>query len=166
MPLVIPHVLVNGNVADAGQVNQNFQAIKDYLDTTKLDPSTSLQRPYAEEVFTFHLETVVGGTTRKYRFKNTSEALYFSQCEVAVETVAGVPSLSVTVKENGFDRLTVPLTWVSGVDPLATNKSTTGFSSASAVGLSELTIEVQNVAVAGQDANDVSVTLHCRKLHR
>ena len=152
---------VDGVVLTAAQLNTAFNAIKTYLDTTKLS-TTSLQYPRSNVSLGYPvLGTTAAGGAKTFRWKvpagvtwqPTEFQLYFNS------VASGTPTVSLAVTCNGVSVLASALTQGTA----ATVATVASFNVTSFLAGEVVIVQL---SVAGGNVDDIYAVLHGKTLHR
>ena len=157
MALTFPYTLANGNTSDATQVMANFDAIKTYVDTTKLSAQSNLSTPYALVPVTFSIDgDLAGGTTVNRYFKvPTGVTLIPLSAQVAFDVVtAGTPTVELQLYVGATPALTAACT-TSTADTI---NEKLAFDTQSFAPATTIKFAISNTAAGGNTANGVTAT--------
>lgn len=161
MALTYPHSFTTGATIDASQVNANFEAVKTYLDTTKLSAQNNLSTPYSLVPFTFTIPgAFAGGATNTFYVKvPTGVALRPISAQVAIRAVAaGTPVVTLQATVGGSNVLTS----ACSTSAAATPDEEIAFDITSVAAGSVIAVTITNTAGGGNTATDVTGALICK----
>ena len=149
---------VSGGSISASQVQQNFNDVRNFILSTKLDTS-NLQTPYANEAMAFSFNSIGSGATETRRFKVPANVtIAWVAAQVSFESGSGA-TVSLQYTDDGTNVLTSALTQGTAE---ATNQST-GFDVSSSEGGSVIAVSVSS---SGATATNVTAVLWYKTLLR
>ncbi len=156
MPLTFPNTLANGNTADAPQVMANFDAIKTYLDTTKLSAQSNLSTPYALMAVSYSIDgDLAGGVVANRYFKvPAGVTLIPVSSQLAFDSItAGAPTVTFNMFVGATQALTASCT-KSAADAVDERIAydTTSFAPATTI-----IFTITNTSAGGNTANGITV---------
>jgi len=152
------HHFLSGGSISAAQVQQNFNDVRNFILTTKVDTS-NLQTPYTNEAMAFNFNSITSGATETRRFKvPAGVTIVWTEAQVSFESGAGA-TVSLQFTDDGTNVLTSALTQATAD---ATNQST-GFDVSSSEGGSVIAVAVSS---SGATATNVTAVLWYKTLLR
>lgn len=156
--LTIPNTLVNGATNDAGDVNDNFDAVETWANGN-VGP-TNLSAPYGIMAFTFSTAALAGAASAYHRVKlPTGIAFQPVTAEVAYQTEAGASSATLSIQNVTLASALLSSSLVSST--AASVATTSSFAAASVAGATELLF---TVLAGANNLTYVTVTLYMQAI--
>jgi len=149
---------VSGGSISASELQENFNDVRDFLLTTKVD-TANLQTPYVNEAINFTFESIGSGANEVRRFKvPTGVTVVWTEAQVAFESGVGA-TVSLQFTDDSTNVLTSSLT----ENTAARVATTSGFDVSSSEGGSVIVVTVGST---GATATNVSATIWHKTLLR
>ena len=162
--LTFPHNWSAGDTVSATELMAQFNSIKTFLETTKLDPANLTKPNGLFAISAQHLDTLSGGTSNEVILRwdpPVGIGIVPVMCSLAFEEkAAGNPTVSLMVS-NTLPILSGPLT----TSTVGNAVNTTSFTGGSFMG-TEFVFELSETAGVGNDAKGISVVWWMKAQHR